>query len=147
MKITKKAEYCVRAMLDMAMQGDGQLILVKDIARRQEISERFLEQVMTALRNAGLVRSSRGARGGFALARNPEDISLLDILRISMGKLCWSNCVHDPASCPRSATCAARDIWGEFGQVIESMAGALSLAQLVERQHVKLSVHQNSYEI
>lgn len=146
-KLTKKAEYCVRAMLDMAMQGEGQLVLVKDIARRQEISERFLEHVMTTLKNAGLVTSSRGARGGFALARKPSDIKLLDILRVSLGDLCWSNCVHDPASCSRAATCAARDIWTEFGQVIESMAGALSLAQIVERQQAKLFNDGYMYEI
>ena len=146
-KLTKKAEYCVRAMLDMAMQGEGQLVLVKDIARRQEISERFLEHVMTTLKNAGLVTSSRGARGGFALARKPSEIKLLDILRVSIGDLCWSNCVHDPASCSRSATCVARDIWTEFGQVIENMAGALSLAQIVERQHAKLFNDGYMYQI
>lgn len=148
MKLSKKGEYCVRAMMDLAMQDDAsQMVFVKDIARRQEISERFLEHVLSALKSCGLVKSARGAHGGFALALHPSKITLLDILRVSQGDLCWTRCAQDPSTCSRSPTCAVHDIWTEFGRVVEGMASAISLAEIVQRQRAKLATGQDFYEI
>ena len=147
MKLTTKGRYAVRAMLDLAMQENASLVLLKDIAERQEIPQRYLEQVMVALKTSGLVNSVRGACGGYALARQPADINLIDILRVSIGDICLVDCAKDPAVCSRSATCAARDIWVEVGAAIDGLLGAISLQDLVERQRNKSSNGSDMYFI
>lgn len=147
MKLSKKGDYCIRAMLDLALQGEGQLVLLKDIARRQLVSERFLEQVMTTLKNAGFVKSNRGARGGFYLARNPADITLLDILRAAIGDICLVDCVRNPEECSRAATCSAREVWDELGGILYRILGALTLEEIANRQRAKTARPALNYEI
>ena len=87
MKLSTKGRYGMRAMLDLAQHYDDGLVLVKDVARRQEVSERYLEHLFLSLKTAGLVKSVRGARGGFALAKAPDKIKLMDIINVSEGPL------------------------------------------------------------
>ena len=87
MKLSTKGRYGMRAMLDLAQHYEDGLVLVKDVARRQEVSERYLEHLFLSLKTAGLVKSVRGARGGFALAKAPDKIKLMDIINVSEGPL------------------------------------------------------------
>ena len=134
-------------MLDLALQEEGKLVMLKDIARRQLVSERFLEQVMTTLSRAGFIKSHRGARGGYVLACHPADITLLDILRAAIGDICLVDCVRHPDVCSRASTCAAREVWDELGQVLYRVLGSMSLEEMANRQRAKLARPALTWEI
>jgi len=137
----------MRAMLDLAQHYDDGLVLVKDVARRQEVSERYLEHLFLSLKTAGLVKSVRGAHGGFTLARSPNKIKLMDIISVSEGPLALVDCVVDASVCPRSSKCAARDLWHELQSAMGEVLGSLTLQDLVERQRVKERPSANMYNI
>jgi len=147
MKLSTKGRYAVRAMLDLAQHYGEGLVLLKDVARRQEVSERYLEHLFLTLKAAGLVNSVRGAHGGFMLAHPPADTKLIDIVRVCEGQLSVVECVTDPALCARSPRCAARDLWMELKMAMEGVLGSLTLRDLVERQHRKEQVTTAMYNI
>jgi Rrf2 family protein len=127
----------MRAMLDLAQHYDEGLVLVKDVAARQDISERYLEHLFLSLKTAGLVRSVRGAHGGFRLKSSPDRIRLIEIIRVSEGSWPLVECVCDAGVCSRSAKCAARDVWVELQSVMDAMLSSLTLQDLLERQQAK----------
>ncbi|HUV52667.1 MAG TPA: Rrf2 family transcriptional regulator [Dehalococcoidia bacterium] len=134
MKLSTKGRYATRAMCDLAMHfGEGP-IMVKDISKRQYISERYLEQILTPLKLAGLVRVTRGARGGFALARPPSEIRLLDIIYTVEGSTAPVECVDHAQVCPQSGSCASREVWTEIKRVTDKVLESTTLQQLLERQ-------------
>ena len=99
MKLSTKGRYAMRAMLDLSLHyGEGP-ILLKDIAKREHISESYLEQIILSLKAAGLVNSTRGARGGFILTRPPSQIRLIEVMQVSEGSLVPVECVSDPEVC------------------------------------------------
>jgi Rrf2 family protein len=127
----------MRAMLDLAQHYDEGLVLVKDVAARQQISERYLEHLFLSLKTAGLVRSVRGAHGGFILKSSPDRIRLIEIIRVSEGSWPLVECVCDAGVCSRSAQCAARDVWVELQSVMDAMLASLTLQDLLTRQQAK----------
>ena len=147
MKLSTKGRYGMRAMLDLAQHYDDGLVLVKNVARRQGISERYLEHLFISLKTAGLVKSVRGAHGGFTLAKAPDKIKLMDIISVSEGPLALVDCVVDAGVCPRSSLCATRDLWRELQSVMGEVLGSLTLRDLVERQRVKEQPSANMYNI
>jgi Rrf2 family cysteine metabolism transcriptional repressor len=147
MKLSTKGRYAVRAMLDLAQHYDEGLVLLKNVAHRQDVSERYLEHLFVTLKTAGLVNSVRGARGGFQLTHPPADIKLIDIVRACEGQLSVVECVTDPKSCQRSARCATRDIWAELQTAMDGVLESLTLQDLVERQHRKEQVATAMYNI
>lgn len=137
MKVSTKGRYAALAMLDLAQHfGEGP-ILVKDISRRQEFSGRYLEQILTPLKVAGLVRVARGARGGFALAKPPSEIRLIEIIRIVEGSTAPVDCVDDAKICSRSDFCVTRDVWAEMKEAIDTVLESITLQDLLERQKIK----------
>jgi Rrf2 family protein len=125
-------------MLELALRyGEGP-ILLKEIADRQGISEKYLWQLINPLKITGLVNSQRGAHGGYVLGKAPEAISLKEILQILEGSLCLVDCVDDPALCERSSSCISRDIWGEASKEMQRSLEDTTLAVMVERQREKL---------
>ncbi|HEX75410.1 MAG TPA: Rrf2 family transcriptional regulator [Dehalococcoidia bacterium] len=137
MKISTKGRYGTRAMLDLALHyGEGS-ILVKDIARRQQISERYLEHLLISLKVAGVVRSARGTRGGFTLARPPSQIRLGEIIRAMEGSVAPVECVDDPEGYSRAPFCATHDVWVEVKKAVNGVLDSISLQDLVERQAKK----------
>jgi Rrf2 family transcriptional regulator, cysteine metabolism repressor len=131
-KFSTRARYGMRAMLDLAVNDEG-LVLLKDIAARQGISKRYLEHMMTLLRNGGLVTAERGARGGYRLARPAEAIGLDEIVEALEGRIAPVDCVEDSSICERAEECVVRDLWF---QVTEAMRGILreqTLEDLKER--------------
>ncbi len=121
-------------MVDIALQKSASPVLLRDIAGRQELSERYLEHVITALRNAGLVKSVRGAKGGYLLARGPGLISLYDIVEATIGPLDLVDCVMEPQDCSRSGRCATRNVWEELSFTLQNKLKETTLEGLAARE-------------
>lgn len=137
MKLSTRGRYGVRLMLDLAIHdGEGQ-VLLKDIAQRQGISERYLWNLIHPLKTLGLVHSIRGARGGYVLAKAPSEISLKDIMVVLEGSLCLVDCVENPASCERSLSCISRDVWCEASKNFLQALEAMTLEKMVEGHRSK----------
>jgi len=137
MKLSTKGRYGLRALLDLALhQGEG-LVLLRDIARRQEVSLHYLEHLIAPLIAAGLVKSTRGARGGVLLLKPPSEIKLSEVVQLLEGSLAPVDCVNNPALCHRSASCVTRDIWVEMKEAMNQVLDSTTLQDLVERQRQK----------
>lgn len=134
MKISTRGRYALRMMLDLAQHDTGEYICLKDISRRQDITVKYLEQIVTSLNKAGLVRSQRGNNGGYRLARRPEDYTVGDILRVTEGDLNPVECLEDnPNECSRSPFCPVLPFWKGFAKVINDYVDGTTLEQLKEQ--------------
>ena len=136
MKLTTKGRYATRAMLDLALHRDEGAILVRDIARRQEVSEKYLKQLFAPLKAAGLVRTIRGARGGFTLAKPPSEIKLIEIVQVMDGSMAPSECVDDAQICSRSDSCVTRQVWTEIKEATDKVLESTNLQDLVVRSRL-----------
>lgn len=140
MKISTKGRYALRLMLDLAMNEDGNVVRIKDIAARQDISDKYLEQIISILNKAGYVRSTRGPQGGYTLKKKPEDYTVGMILRLTEGSLAPVSCVEEDAVvCEREAACATMEVWKRLNQAISGVVDEMTLADLVEIQKEKQS--------
>ena len=134
MRLSTKAKYGTRAILDLAMHyGEGP-ILIRDIAQRQGISKKYLEQIVAALKGAGLVKSFRGAHGGYALARDPASIKMSEVVQALEGPLTLVECLDDPSVCPRAPYCVAMEVWARVNRAMVEALDSLTLQDLVDRQ-------------
>lgn len=146
MKISTKGRYALRVMIDIAVHSNGRCISIKEIAGRQEISEKYLEQIFTVLSRSGFLRSTRGAQGGYTLTRAPEDYTVGMILRALEGDLAPVDCVVqsqpglDP--CPRAGQCVTWEVWAQIRDAVNSVVDHITLADLVQRYHDKLVLQQ-----
>jgi Rrf2 family protein len=147
MKLTTRGQYGTRALLDVALHRDEEPILLKDIARRQQISLPYLEHLVAPLIAGGMLRSTRGAKGGVSLARPPDDIKLSEVVRLLEGSMALVQCIDDPKACDRSGSCATRDIWGEMKQAIAGVLESTTLQDLAERQKKKTQPEPEMYYI
>jgi len=134
MKLSTKGRYATRAMLDLALHSGKGPVLIKDISQREEISKRYLEQLFLPLKAAGLVRSIRGARGGFTLARPPSQIKLSEIIRVMEGSTSPAECIDDAGICSRTDSCVTREVWAEMKRALDKVLESTTLHDLVERQ-------------
>ncbi len=135
MKISTKGRYALRIMLDLAMAGNDGAVRVKDIAKRQEISAKYLEQIITVLSKAGYLKSTRGPQGGYRLARRPEEYSVGMILRLTEGSLAPVACLEEGAQeCSRSASCVTLRLWKELDAAISGVVDKYTLADLMQWQ-------------
>jgi len=139
MKLSTKGRYGSRAMLDLAAKYGHGPVMVKDIAVRQELSEKYLEQILSELRKAGMVISVQGKNGGFQLARAPEKITLLDILKVLEGGLAPVHCVEDESVCVRSGKCIMRDVWESLRKSSVKILGGLTLKDLLVKEQEKVT--------
>ncbi|RJQ54209.1 MAG: Rrf2 family transcriptional regulator [Actinobacteria bacterium] len=135
MRLSAKSEYGLRALIDIAScYGDGP-VGSRDIAGRQQIPLKFLEQLVSSLRKAGILDSRRGAKGGFFLARPPGEVSVFEAVEALEGSLSPTKCVGDDApTCARTAQCAAQDVWNRAKVALREALEEITLADLVERQ-------------
>jgi len=137
MKLSTRARYGARALLDLALHGGEEPVPLKDIAQRQEISLHYLEHLVTPLIAAGIVRSTRGPQGGVRLAKPPHEIKLSEVIQLLEGSTAPVECVNNPESCPRSGLCITQDIWGELKMAMNRILESTTLQDLVERQKSK----------
>ena len=137
MKLSTKGRYGTRVLIDLATHRDAGLVLLKDVAQRQEISLRYLEHIVTPLVKAGIIRSTRGAKGGVSLAKPPAKITLLEIVQIMEGSTSPVECVDAPELCQRSKVCAMRDVWTELKLSIDRLLETTTLEDLIKKQKQK----------
>ncbi len=137
MKLSTRIRYGTRALLDMALHNDGQPVLMKDIARRQQISLSYLEHLIAPLISVGIVKSARGHQGGVWLARPLGQIKLIEVAQILEGSVTLADCLKDSKNCPHSGLCATQDIWDEMGKAMEKVLESNTLQDLVDRQKSK----------
>ena len=138
MKISTKGRYALTLKLDLALNDTGETIRIKDIAARQGISEKYLEQIIAVLNKAGFVRSVRGPQGGYRLARKPKDYTVGMILRLTEGSLAPVACLDDdPNDCSRQEDCVTIYIWEKLYAAINDVVDGFTLADLVELELAK----------
>lgn len=138
MKISTKGRYALRLMLDLATYNTGEPVSIKDIAKRQQISEKYLEQIIAVLNKAGFVRSIRGAQGGYMLKKEPKDYTVGMILRQTEGDLAPVSCVGDEGmECDRKAECVTVRIYEMINDAVNGVVDHITLADLLEWQAEK----------
>ncbi|SCP95328.1 RrF2 family transcriptional regulator [Anaerobium acetethylicum] len=138
MKISTKGRYALRLMLDLAINDIGEKIRIKDIAKRQEISEKYLEQIISILHKAGYVKSLRGPQGGYSLAKKPEEYTVGMILRLTEGSLAPVSCLDDEVNlCSRQDDCTTLILWKKLDDAIKGVVDKYTLADLVEWELAK----------
>jgi len=132
MKLSTRGRYGLRAMIDMAMSEEKSPIATHTIAEREGLSERYLEQLLVPLKRAGLVKSVRGSQGGYILARNPQDITAGDVIRVLEGPIAPVECVSEtnPEFCSRSDFCVTRSLWTKVRDSIVQVLDSYTLADL-----------------
>lgn len=134
MRITTTSRYGVRAMFDVAYHGGGQPTQIKDISRRQKISQRYLEQIFNKLLKAGLLKSRRGPRGGYMLAKDATEISVGDIILAAQGPIMPVRCLDKNADCPVeceiSEGCVTVHVWQETQKLLVDYYNSVSIADL-----------------
>jgi Rrf2 family protein len=138
MKLSTRGRYGARAMLDLALHNGEKIVLLKDIAKRQEISERYLENIMGILVSNGLATSVQGRNGGFSLAKNPSDIKLSEIIQAVEGSVSPVCCVDNPKLCKRMPICVTYDIWGKLKKAMFDVLDSITLEDMVKMQKEKL---------
>ena len=138
MKITAKSRYALRILLDVALNADGGLRTMKQIAAEQGISEKFISRIAVPLRRAGFLAAVRGVNGGFRLARMPEKISLLSIVEAIDGPLALVHCLARPGACKRQGSCAAEIAWGGVNEALAKALDRVKLSDVVA-DHRRLS--------
>ena len=147
MKLSTRTRYGTRALLDLALHQDESPVSLKDIAERQQFSLQYLEHLITPLIAAGIVRSIRGPKGGVALAKPPNQITLSQIMKLLEGSTTLVECVDNPKLCSRSDSCVTRDIWDEMNKAMNGVMESTTLQDLVERQKNKKPLKEAMYYI
>lgn len=134
MKVSTKGRYGLRIMIDLALHGaDNECVSIKDIAEREMLSDKYLEQIINLLSKSGLVKSVRGAKGGYLLAKNAKDITVEDILIATEGSLAPVACAQDSESCGKYCDCATSFIWSEIYDAVVGVVRNITLEDLSQR--------------
>ena len=143
--ISTRGRYALRMLLDLAQnQGEG-VVALKEIATRQEISKKYLEQIIPVLNRAGLLHTTRGVQGGYRLTRRPEEYTVWDILSATETGLCSVACLEPGAApCQREPECLTKPIWAGLNHVIQEYLGSITLQDILDK---KQSAVGNDYVI
>ncbi len=147
LRLSTKGRYGTRVILELALNYGKGPVLLKDIAKRQEISVGYLEQIIPSLKAAGLISSSRGAHGGYTLAKPPYEITLKEVVSTLEGPLVLAECVKSPNVCNRVNFCVARDLWNELSENLDKTLKSKTLQDLVEKHRNKIKSQPLMYSI
>lgn len=131
MKLSTKGRYGVKAAVDLAIHYGKEHISIKSIAERQNVSECYLEQLFAQLRKAGIIKSIRGAYGGYTLSRPPQEITVYDVIDVLEGAIEISDCIED-TSCTNIDCCATRLLWVRIKESIDSVLKSTTLGDMVD---------------
>ncbi|MCR5720600.1 MAG: Rrf2 family transcriptional regulator [Lachnospiraceae bacterium] len=135
MMISTKGRYALRMMIDLAEHQNCGYVALKDIAARQNISKKYLEQIIPIFNKSDILRTTRGAQGGYMLSKSPEKYTVGEILRLTEGSLAPVHCVaENPEECERSAECATFPIWQGLNKVISEYLDGITLQDILDRQ-------------
>ncbi|MDD5327595.1 MAG: Rrf2 family transcriptional regulator [Phycisphaerae bacterium] len=141
MKLSTRTRYGVRAALELAANQSKGPVQIKTIAHRQDISIKYLEQLMAILKSAGLVRSIRGAKGGYILAKPANQIKLSDVFNALEGPVTTVECLENKNYCARVTDCVTRQVWAEVQQAIMSVLQSMTLQDLINRTKDKKTLN------
>ena len=145
MKISTKGRYAVRMMLDLAEHGEGRYVALKEIAERQGLSKKYLEQIVTILNKSDFLMTNRGFQGGYKLAKTPDKYTVGEILRLTEGSLAPVSCLeHQPNQCSRASVCPTLFIWKGLGDVINNYLDSITLQDVLDKQ---IEIYSNDYMI
>ena len=147
MKLSTKVRYGARALLDLAQHYDNTPVLLKDIAKRQDISLKYLDRILSSLRAAGIVKTVRGAKGGYVLAKPPSEVNLRQIVEAIEGRLELVECLRNKNYCKRVNSCVMHDIWDELGDSMDSLLARTTLESLMSKEKEKLASSEKMYYI
>ena len=135
MKISTKGRYALRMLLDLALHQNDGYVALKDIAQRQNISKKYLEQIVPVLNKSDILRTNRGFQGGYRLAKTPDKYTVGEILRLTEGSLSPVACLeHDSIECERSSECATLPVWQGLYRVINEYLDGITLQDILEQQ-------------
>lgn len=135
MKISTKGRYALRMLLDLAEHQNCGFIALKDIAERQNISKKYLEQIIPIFNRSGILKTIRGSQGGYQLAKTPDKYTVGEILKLTEGTLSPVACVEeDPISCERSGDCAMLPVWRGLYHVINEYLNGITLQDIMDQQ-------------
>jgi Rrf2 family protein len=139
MKFSAKSEYAIRAVLDIAIRSAEGPVQVKEIAGRQFIPERFLEQVLSGLKRAGLVKSLRGAQGGYLLGRSADQMTLADLIQAVEGPITLMECTSEEVSsrCRQSTSCVVKDVWSDVQSALVDALNSVTVEDMCRRRKEK----------
>lgn len=133
MKISTKGRYAIRLMLDLAQHNTGEMIRIKEISERQNISEKYLEQIITSLKRAGYVKSLRGAQGGYRLAKEPKEYTVGMILRLTEGNMAPVSCLEDESNeCLRAESCISLRLWKMLDEAVKGVIDHVTLQDMLD---------------
>ncbi len=136
MKISTKGRYALRLMIDLAEHVGCGYIVLKDIAARQDISKKYLEQIMPILNRTDFLVTNRGYQGGYMLAKSPDKYTVGDILRATEGSLTPVSCLdHEPNTCPRAAECATVNVWRGLYKAITDYLDSITLQDILDKKN------------
>jgi Rrf2 family protein len=147
MKLSTRARYGTRALLDLAMHWSNGPVQLKEIALRQNISIHYLEHLISPLVGAGIIRSIRGPRGGIQLTRHPGKLKLSEVIQLLEGSITPTDCVDNPDSCSRSSMCTTRDVWDDMKNAMYGILESTTLQDLIDRQKSKEQPEQAMYYV
>jgi len=134
MKVSTKGRYALRIMIDLSLHGDENVISLKEIAERQEVSVKYLELIVAVLNKAGLVASTRGKSGGYRLTRAPKDYTVGSILKLTEGSMSPVACLSDgECTCDRADRCVTLPMWEELDRVIDGYLESVTLQDLIDQ--------------
>lgn len=139
MKVSTKGRYALRIMLDLAIHNSGELVPLKDIAKRQGISIKYMEQIISPLAKAGFVQSLRGSSGGYRLSRDPSEYTAGEILKVMEGPLTPTSCLEGEINeCPRADACSTLNFWKGLNKVINDYVNSVTLEELAEEETARV---------
>ncbi|CAK7008809.1 MAG: HTH-type transcriptional regulator CymR [Peptostreptococcus russellii] len=132
MKLSTKGKYGLKAMFELALSSNGEPISLKHIAKEQGISDQYLEQIFSLLKKAGLVKSVRGAQGGYYISKDLNEITVADILRVLEGDMAFTECLLDKDACENFDSCSTRYVWAKIKESIEEVTQSISLQDMID---------------
>lgn len=138
MKISTKGRYALRLLLDLAERRQDGFVALKDVAARQQISKKYLEQIVALLHKTDILQTNRGFQGGYKLAKEPAQYTVGSILRLTEGSLSPVSCLElEPNSCPRCASCATLPVWRGLEQVVNNYLDGITLQDILDQQQAR----------
>ncbi|MDD6800418.1 MAG: Rrf2 family transcriptional regulator [Firmicutes bacterium] len=145
MKISTKGRYALRMLVDLAEHQNCGFVALKDIADRQNISKKYLEQIIPIFNKSDILKTTRGSQGGYMLSRSPDKYTVGEILRLTEGSLAPVDCLNqDPIECERSGICATLPVWQGLNRVISEYLDSITLQDILDQQRARYS---NDYMI
>jgi Rrf2 family protein len=139
MRISTRSRYGIRLMINLAVNYNKRHAFLKDIAREEEISEKYLSQIVIPLRREGLISASRGVHGGYTLAKSPKEITAKEVVEVLEGDLNLIECERDKDSCSRASVCASRGLWAGLSKKISEYLSSVTIDDLLKIKQEKVS--------